>query len=194
VQGEYIPGIWTGEQRSDLKPLHISQPEGVSFTVEGTELRWQNWSMRLGFNYREGPVIYQVAYDDHGDVRDVAYRLSFAEMVVPYFREERVWDREACAKFLKDPELPGHLEALRDRWAALPEFGKEALEAALRALTDERGLKAAVLIHPTRMALSGLTAGPSLFDLVEVMGREATVKHLTGFVAFLRQAAPAAEG
>ena len=84
VQGEYIPGIWTGEQRSDLKPLHITQPEGVSFTLDGTELRWQNWSMRLGFNYREGPVIYQVAYDDHGDVRDVAYRLSFAEMVVPY--------------------------------------------------------------------------------------------------------------
>jgi primary-amine oxidase len=84
VRGEYIPGIWTGEQRSDIKPLHITQPEGVSFTVEGTELRWQNWSMRLGFNYREGPVIYQVAYDDHGDVRDVAYRLSFAEMVVPY--------------------------------------------------------------------------------------------------------------
>jgi primary-amine oxidase len=84
VQGEYIPGIWTGQQRSDIKPLHITQPEGVSFTVDGTELRWQNWSMRLGFNYREGPVIYQVAYDDHGDVRDVAYRLSFAEMVVPY--------------------------------------------------------------------------------------------------------------
>ena len=40
--------------------------------------------MRLGFNYREGPVIYQVAYDDHGDVRDIAYRMSFAEMVVPY--------------------------------------------------------------------------------------------------------------
>ena len=61
VQGEYIPGVWTGELRTDLKPLHITQPEGVSFTVEGTELRWQNWSMRLGFNYREGPVIYQVA-------------------------------------------------------------------------------------------------------------------------------------
>jgi primary-amine oxidase len=84
VRGEYIPGVWSGELRNDLKPLHITQPEGVSFTVDGTELRWQNWSMRLGFNYREGPVIYQVAYDDHGDVRDVAYRLSFAEMVVPY--------------------------------------------------------------------------------------------------------------
>ncbi len=40
--------------------------------------------MRLGFNYREGPVIYQVTYDDHGTERDIAYRMSFAEMVVPY--------------------------------------------------------------------------------------------------------------
>ena len=84
VNGEYVPGPWTGQQRTDLKPLHITQPDGTSFTVEGTELRWQNWSMRLGFNYREGPVIYQVAYDDHGVRRDIAYRMSLAEMVVPY--------------------------------------------------------------------------------------------------------------
>ncbi len=84
VDGEYVPGPWTGEQRTDLKPLHITQPEGVSFTVEGTELKWQNWTMRLGFNYREGPVIYQVSYDDHGNTREVAYRMSFTEMVVPY--------------------------------------------------------------------------------------------------------------
>ena len=84
VDGEYVPGAWKGEQRTDLKPLHISQPEGTSFTLDGTELRWQNWSMRVGFNYREGPVIYQVAYDDHGERRDIAYRMSFAEMVVPY--------------------------------------------------------------------------------------------------------------
>ena len=40
--------------------------------------------MRLGFNFREGPVIYQVAFDDQGTKRDIAYRMSFAEMVVPY--------------------------------------------------------------------------------------------------------------
>ncbi len=84
VDAEYVPGVWAGDQRADLTPLHITQPEGVSFTLDGTELRWQNWSMRLGFNYREGPVIYQVAYDDHGTTRDIAYRLSLAEMVVPY--------------------------------------------------------------------------------------------------------------
>ena len=86
VMGEYVPRFIPGYRaRDDVRPLEITQPEGVSFTVEGNELRWQNWSMRLGFNFREGPVIYQVAFDDPaGDKRDVAYRMSFAEMVVPY--------------------------------------------------------------------------------------------------------------
>ena len=84
VDGEYDPRVRGTRERTDLKPLEISQPEGVSFTVDGNELRWQNWSMRLGFNYREGPVIYQVAFDDQGTRRDIAYRMSFAEMVVPY--------------------------------------------------------------------------------------------------------------
>jgi primary-amine oxidase len=84
VDAEYDPRVGGTRQRTDLKPLEISQPEGISFTVDGNELRWQNWSMRLGFNFREGPVIYQVAFDDQGTRRDVAYRMSFAEMVVPY--------------------------------------------------------------------------------------------------------------
>ena len=84
VDGEYDPQVRGTRERTDLKSLEISQPEGVSFTVDGNELRWQNWSMRLGFNYREGPVIYQVAFDDQGTKRDIAYRMSFAEMVVPY--------------------------------------------------------------------------------------------------------------
>ncbi len=84
VDCEYIPSVRGTEVRTDLKPLNITQPEGPSFTVEGTELKWQNWTMRLGFNYREGPVIYQVSFDDKGTKRDVAYRMSFAEMIVPY--------------------------------------------------------------------------------------------------------------
>ena len=84
VDGEYDPQVRGTQERTDLMPLEISQPDGVSFTVDGYELRWQNWSMRLGFNYREGPVIYQVAFDDQGTRRDIAYRMSFAEMVVPY--------------------------------------------------------------------------------------------------------------
>ena len=85
VMGEYIPHLVPGQQvRDDLKPLEIVQPEGVSFALDGYLLRWQKWSMRLGFNYREGPTIHCVGYEDGGRVRPIAHRLSFAEMVVPY--------------------------------------------------------------------------------------------------------------
>jgi primary-amine oxidase len=84
VNAEYIPGVRDGQQRTDQKPLHITQPDGVSFTVDGHHLKWQNWTMRLGFNYRESLVIHQVAYNDHGTEREIAHRLSLAELVVPY--------------------------------------------------------------------------------------------------------------
>jgi primary-amine oxidase len=84
VDAEYDPDVTGVPERTDLRPLEITQPEGVSFTLDGNQLTWQNWSMRLGFNFREGPVLYSVAFDDHGTRRDVAYRMSFAEMVVPY--------------------------------------------------------------------------------------------------------------
>ena len=85
VMGEYVPRLLPGLRlRDDVKPLEITQPEGTSFTLDGQALRWQRWSMRLGFNYREGLVIHTLGYEDGGRVRPVAHRLSFAEMVVPY--------------------------------------------------------------------------------------------------------------
>ena len=111
---------------------------------------------------------------------------ELAEQVVPYFQDELTYDPAANAKFLKDAALPALLEALQERYRGLPEFTQEALEAGLRALSEERAIKAGVLIHPTRMALSATTNGPPLFDLVEVMGRETTDLRMGRFIAFLR--------
>lgn len=84
VDGEYVPELRDKPIREDLKPLDIVQPEGVSFTLDGNELTWQNWKMRVGFNFREGMTLHQISFNDQGEERDVAYRMSFAEMVVPY--------------------------------------------------------------------------------------------------------------
>jgi primary-amine oxidase len=84
IMGEYLPAYVPMALRDDLKPLDITQPEGTSFIVDGNELRWQKWSMRVGFNYREGLVLHTVGYEDGDRVRKVANRMSFAEMVVPY--------------------------------------------------------------------------------------------------------------
>jgi primary-amine oxidase len=85
VMGEYVPRLVPGlELRDDLMPLSVQQPDGVSFTLDGNEVRWQRWRMRIGFNYREGLVLHAVGYEDAGRLRPIAHRLSFAEMVVPY--------------------------------------------------------------------------------------------------------------
>jgi len=110
---------------------------------------------------------------------------ELAPMVRPYFEEKLTYDAEACGKYLEDPALPDQLRQLRDRFDALPEFTIGPLEEALRLLADELGVKAKILIHPTRMALSAAAGGPSLFDLVALMGREGTRRHFDHFIAFL---------
>ncbi|HSS51688.1 MAG TPA: hypothetical protein VLX28_22310, partial [Thermoanaerobaculia bacterium] len=112
------------------------------------------------------------------------------ELIVPYFKDELEYDPEANAKFLQDKDLPDLLKALRERFAALPTFDKESVEAALRGLATEREIKAGALIHPARMALSAAAQGPPLFDLIEVMGRDASLRHLDHFLAFLKHGAP----
>jgi primary-amine oxidase len=72
------------DQRRDIKPLEITQPDGPSFTVDGYQVTWQNWSFVIGFNAREGLTLHHLRYRDKGRDRSVLYRASLTEMVVPY--------------------------------------------------------------------------------------------------------------
>jgi primary-amine oxidase len=80
-----------GPLRQAPRPLEVVQPQGSSFTVDGHLVTWQNWSFRFAVTPREGLVLYQVAYDDHGQVRPVLYRASLAELVVPYGDADETW-------------------------------------------------------------------------------------------------------
>ncbi|HEU0181084.1 MAG TPA: tyramine oxidase, partial [Agromyces mariniharenae] len=76
-----------GPPLDTLKPIAISQPEGPSFTVEGDQVSWANWRFSLAFDAREGLVLRRIRYvdaDQGGAERDIVYRASIAEMVVPY--------------------------------------------------------------------------------------------------------------
>ncbi len=71
-------------QRRDIKPLSITQPEGPSFSLTGNQMSWQNWNFVIGFNAREGLTLHHVRYQDQGRDRSILYRASLTEMVVPY--------------------------------------------------------------------------------------------------------------
>ncbi|KAK7935602.1 copper amine oxidase [Apiospora marii] len=83
-----------GGYRTNLKPINITQPEGVSFQMKGRQLEWQNWKFHIGFNYREGIVFNDITYNDKGTDRPIFYRLSLSEMVVPYGNPEHPHQRK----------------------------------------------------------------------------------------------------
>ncbi|KAH8703620.1 copper amine oxidase [Talaromyces proteolyticus] len=77
---EYAHDLLDEPLRKDLMPYIVQQPEGPSFTVEGQLVKWQKWRFRVGFNHREGLILYNVTYDS----RNLFYRLALSEMTVPY--------------------------------------------------------------------------------------------------------------
>ena len=82
------PGNWAreffdgreGTLQKPLKPLEIVQPQGPSFEVNGHEVTWANWKVRLDFLAREGLILRDCSFDG----RPVFYRASMCDMVVPY--------------------------------------------------------------------------------------------------------------
>jgi len=80
------------------------------------------------------------------------------------------------------PETATLLSALGERFAAVAEFRKDALEAALRELAAEHSISPGKLIHPLRLAATGKTVGAPLFDVLELLGRETVGRRLARFL------------
>jgi glutamyl-tRNA synthetase len=87
-------------------------------------------------------------------------------------------DPAAVAKYLSDPALLPHLDAWREELELVQPFDAATLEATLRRLAADRGIKAGALIHATRVAVTGQAVSPSLFDVLELIGRDRAVQRL----------------
>lgn len=104
-------------------------------------------------------------------VRERIHTLADIPPAVGYFyREPDTYDPAGAARHF-GPDSPALLRAMAGCVEDLPIFGEPELEAAYRALADQLNLRAAALIHPTRLALTGRTVGPSLFALAALLGR-----------------------
>jgi glutamyl-tRNA synthetase len=112
-------------------------------------------------------------------LRPRAKKLSqIVEAGALFFDDALRYDDAAVAKYLATSGTRGHLDALRHTFGAIERFDQASIEAALRGLAAERGVKAAALIHATRVAVTGKAASPGLFEVLELLGRERTLGRL----------------
>lgn len=95
-----------------------------------------------------------------------------------FFDDPNNYDRKSANKRWKDGRVNELVKVYTDRLRSLEEWCESALEEVLRGVVGEKELSPGKLIHPTRLALTGVPHGPSLFLLMEMLGRETCLRRL----------------
>jgi glutamyl-tRNA synthetase len=120
-----------------------------------------------------------------------AERMKLLSEVVPlteyFFRDTLEYEEKGVRKWFTQPYVPQMLEMLIERYSALEPFDVPHIEATTRAVAEELGVSAAQVIHPTRVAVSGRTVGPGLFEMIEVMGKERVLHRLRAAQEMVQQ-------
>jgi len=172
LNGEYIRDMDENRLLTLLQPILMEA--GLATRLE-IETRW-HWLLKV--------------------VRSLQERLHFltdiVEMGAFYFRGEFAYEEQGVSKYFRNEGTTEILTALADEFAKIPEgqFNKETSEQALRALAESRGLKVAQLIHPLRLALTGSTKGPGMFEIADILGRQSCLDRLARAIKFVQTLGP----
>lgn len=124
-------------------------------------------------------------------LRPRAKRLTdFVEQAAPIVSDEVQYTAEAVEKHLGAAGLDAQIDALAAALAAIPQFDEASTEAAVRGTATSLGIKAGTLIHATRVAVTGRTSSPGLFELLALLGRARVLARLAALTSFLRTRVP----
>jgi len=102
-----------------------------------------------------------------------------------FFADQFSYDEKGVKKHFSDADVGERLKSLRNAFSSASSYSKEDVETLLRGLAEKLGVKAARLIHPARMAVTGLQVGPGLFEIMELLGKERVVDRLDRAVEFI---------
>ena len=105
-------------------------------------------------------------------LREVPERVAF------FATEDFPYDPAAVEKALRKPGALDRLAQLAECYAAAENFDAATLEAKLKELAATLGVKPAEFIHPARVAVSGRSIGPSLYHMLEVLGKDRVLARL----------------
>jgi len=103
-----------------------------------------------------------------------------------YAEDPEQYDEDGLRKNVR-PETAGEIERLIEKYESVEKWTPSDLDAALRELASEMKIQPSRLIHPTRLALTGVTVGAPLFDVVALLGKETALRRMRAFVERLRR-------
>ncbi len=110
--------------------------------------------------------------------------LEMAQLARFYYVDALARDAKATAKFLKS-EIAAPLRELRDALASVPSWDRASLEAAFQTVIERHGLQLGALAQPVRVAITGGTVSPPIFETLEVLGRDRSLARLTEALALV---------
>lgn len=101
-----------------------------------------------------------------------------ADLTRFFFEDEPEYDEKGVGKWLSKDHVPMLLGKLMDKLSALPDFSIESIDAVIREVGEEMEMSGGQVIHPTRMAVTGRTVGPGLFETISVLGQARVVARI----------------
>ena len=106
-----------------------------------------------------------------------------------FFQDDYAFDPKGVEKRLKVEGVPALLDEVAEKYAALPSFDLQSSHDVLAAMGEARGAGLGAMVHPVRVAVSGLTEGPGLFEMLVLLGRDKVCARLRAVAQKLRDGA-----
>jgi glutamyl-tRNA synthetase len=110
--------------------------------------------------------------------------VEMAEQAIFYYQDEVSYEPDAARKFLTPETLPA-LKALTPKLETLEDYTEQALEETFKAVMAETGLKLGKIAQPVRVALSGRSASPGIFEIIAIIGKEKTLRRLKKAIDYI---------
>ena len=165
MNGQYIARLPVDQLAKAVAPL-LAEAGLWPPSVDGIDERWLHRLLDL--------------------LRPRAKRLTdFVDLARPFLVDTVEYDPEAIEKHLSTPDLAAHLGALVEALHTAIPFDEPHVEAVVRGSAAERGIKAGLLIHAVRVAVTGRTTSPGLFEVLALLGQERTTARLQRLLLFL---------
>jgi glutamyl-tRNA synthetase len=112
---------------------------------------------------------------------------DLADQSYYFFTDDVSYDQKAVRKFLHKTGTDDVLEAVGRVLSALPSFDEAAIEGAIRSIIEARNMKPGQVMQPVRVALTGRTASPGMFETIAALGSEKTLARLQRAVTMIRE-------